>query len=284
MLRNFRRYVMQGGGTSKAVSYALAESTPGESEPSVTAEPSAEPSTEPSAEPTPATPGEAKPSTEPTSEPTSEPTAAPTDEPSPEPTFVPTPEPTSAPASDSSSSSGSTTNAAATVESTATPAPVLSSTEQVEKTFDFISSIEKENAVVELLGTEEIFSDKEYAEVTKLPLQEQILVTLSSVGCDQIAQSIINSLNLTLSSKANELTAQLGSTEKLTARECEQKLAETFPAYQVKVNGVTYRFYVMTAQVKVNGVTQNYHFGFRLDENGEWVLVHLDEAALIPIA
>ena len=122
--------------------------------------------------------------------------------------------------------------------------------------------------MVELLGTEEIFSDKEYAEVTKLPLQEQILVTLSSVGCDQIAQSIINSLNLTLSSKANELTAQLGSTEKLTARECEQKLAETFPAYQVKVNGVT----------------QNYHFGFRLDENGEWMLVHLDEAALIPIA
>ena len=133
-----------------------------------------------------------------------------------------------------------------------------------------------------MLGTEEIFSDKEYAEVTKLPLQEQILVTLSSVGCDQIAQSIINSLNLTLSSKANELTAQLGSTEKLTARECEQKLAETFPAYQVKVNGVTYRFYVMTALV--NGVTQNYHFGFRLDENGEWVLVHLDEADLIPIA
>ena len=126
MRRNFRRYVM--GGTSKAVSYALAESTPGESEPSVTAEPSAEPSTEPSAEPTPATPGEAEPSAEPTSEPTSEPTAAPTDEPS--------PEPTSAPASDSSSSSGSTgstTNAAATVESTATPAPVLSSTEQVEK-------------------------------------------------------------------------------------------------------------------------------------------------------
>ena len=262
MRRNFRRYVM--GGTSKAVSYALAESTPGESEPSVTAEPSAEPSTEPSAEPTPATPGEAEPSTEPTSEPTSEPTAAPT--------------------SDSSSSSGSTTNAAATVESTATPAPVLSSTEQVEKTFDFISSIEKENAVVELLGTEEIFSDKEYAEVTKLPLQEQIPVTLSSVGCDQIAQSIIHSLNLTLSSKANELAAQLGSTEKLTARECERKLAETFPAYQVKVNGVTYRFYVMTAQVKVNGVTRNYHFGFRLDENGEWVLVHLDEADLIPIA
>ena len=138
--------------------------------------------------------------------------------------------------------------------------------------------------MVELLGMEEIFSDKEYAEVTKLPLQEQILVTLSSVGCDQIAQSIIHSLNLTLSSKANELTVQLGSTEKLTARECEQKLAETFPAYQVKVNGVTYRFYVMTAQVKVNGVTQNYHFGFRLDENGEWVLVHLDEADLIPIA
>ena len=35
--------VMLFGGTSPAFSHALAESTPGESEPSVTAEPSAEP-------------------------------------------------------------------------------------------------------------------------------------------------------------------------------------------------------------------------------------------------
>ena len=232
MRRDLCRYVIRRGGTSPAFSHALAESTPGESEPSVTA----------------------KPSTEPTSAPVDEPSA----------------EPTAAPASDSSSTSGSTSSssssAAATAAPTATPAPVLNQAE------------------VEVVGAEEIFSAEEYAEVTKLPLQEQILVTLSSVGCDQIAQSIIRSMNLTLSAKANELSVQLGGSENLMAQECERKLAETFPAYQATVNGVTYRFYVMTAQVKVNGVIQNVHFGFRLDENGEWVLVHLDEADMVPLA
>ena len=39
--------VMLFGGTSPASSHALTESTPGESEPSVTAEPSTEPTAEP---------------------------------------------------------------------------------------------------------------------------------------------------------------------------------------------------------------------------------------------
>lgn len=90
-------------------------------------------------------------------------------------------------------------------------------------------------------------------------------------------------MNLTLSAKANELSVQLGGAENLTAQECERKLADTFPAYQATVNGVIYRFYVMTAQVKVNGVIQNVHFGFRLDENGEWALIHLDEADMVPL-
>ena len=46
---------------------------------------------------------------------------------------------------------------------------------------------------------------------------------------------------------------------------------------EIEVGGVTYPYFVMELQVEVDGVLTIQRYGFRMDENGEWIFVMLSE-------
>ena len=65
-----------------------------------------------------------------------------------------------------------------------------------------------------------------------------------------------------------------------TVEEVQKKMEETFPVHEMKIGGVSYRFYVMEVNVRTNGQKQSFYFGFHLDENGQWQMIRLTEEDL----
>ena len=43
------------------------------------------------------------------------------------------------------------------------------------------------------------------------------------------------------------------------------------------MGGVTYPYFVMELQIEVDGELTIQRYGFRMDENGEWIFVMLNE-------
>ena len=148
------------------------------------------------------------------------------------------------------------------------------------------TAVEKETVTtIEVVGAKEAMEENEYVKLQELSVQEQILVTLSSVGCEEVMQSIVQVMNIAFSEKADELVTQVRSRIEPTeipgtVEEVQKKMEETFPVHEMKIGGVSYRFYVMEVNVRTNGQKQSFYFGFHLDENGQWQMIRLTEEDL----
>ena len=57
-------------------------------------------------------------------------------------------------------------------------------------------------------------------------------------------------------------------------------MAETFAAREMKIDGVSYRFYIMEVNLKTDGQKRSVYFGFHLDEKGQWQMIRLTEEEL----
>ena len=256
-----------------------------------TPKPTEEPTPKPTEEPTP------KPTEEPTPKPTEEPTPKPTEEPTPKPTEEPTPKPTAKPTARPTATPAPTATIAPTVTPTiaptATPIPNPEAAKDTIKAFEAMAEMEEvvkttetnTTTIVEVVGAKEAMEETEYVKLQELSVQEQILVTLSSVGCEDVMQSLVQVMNIALSEKADELVTQMRSrmeptTLPGTAEEVEKKMAETFAAREMKIDGVSYRFYIMEVNLKTDGQKRSVYFGFHLDEKGQWQMIRLTEEEL----
>ena len=133
---------------------------------------------------------------------------------------------------------------------------------------------------VEIVGAIEVMPAEEYAAMKTLSVQEQILVTLSSIGFDEVVKAASSSMNLTFSQQAQTLREQINArTSKLTEEGSEalrEQIAEYFPIEEITAEGPTYSYFVIELRIEVDGVPRIERYGFRLDEeSGEWIFVSL---------
>ena len=261
----------------------------GEKEPEPTPAPTTEPTATPTAEPTP-TPTPA-PTAEPTATPTAEPTATPTAEPTATPTVAPTqePDPDFEPTTRPNRTPAPTAKPVVTPVPTAVPtlAPTAEPTKKpiVETLFEAVTEAEAEgkDVEVEIVGAQEVMTQEEYTELKTLSAQEQVLVTLKSVGLDEVVQAAVSAMNVTVSNEASSLMDKVGTrVEKMTAEEktaYEDKLAEYFPVTERVIGGVTVRTFTIDMKIVVDGYERVERYQFYLDENGEWIFEKVDLAS-----
>ena len=201
-------------------------------------------------------------------------------------TATPAPAKTPAPSGGNSGNGGGTTvkQPEADVEFVATPEPeATAAPEMVSTLLDTVAQAEAEGSevTVEVVGAQEVFSETEYEQLKTLPAQEQMLVTLASIGLEDVVQSALASMNVTLSEEAEALTAQVAERFAAMGEEeraqVEEKLAQLFPKTQVTVGEKTYEYFVIDLQITVDGMVRVERYGFRYDEElGQWVFEKLD--------
>ena len=201
-------------------------------------------------------------------------------------TATPAPVKTPAPSGGNSGNGGGTTvkQPEADVEFVATPEPeATAAPEMVSTLLDTIAQAEAEGSevTVEVVGAQEVFSETEYEQLKTLPAQEQMLVTLASIGLEDVVQSALASMNVTLSEEAEALTAQVAERFAAMGEEeraqVEENLAQLFPKTQVTVGEKTYEYFVIDLQITVDGMVRVERYGFRYDEElGQWVFEKLD--------
>lgn len=206
-----------------------------------------------------------------------------------QPTPTPTPTPTPAPEVTPDPTRRPTTGGTTVVIATATPAPTVEPTpapvenEMVSTLVESIAAVEEEGSVVtiEVVGAQEVFTEEEHEQLKELPVAEQILVTLSTIGFSDVVEAAMTSMNVTLSdnaaqlvTKANETMSQMPEEERKAMQETIEK---NFPKTQVQIDGVVYDYFILNLEIVVDGVARIESYGFRFDEElGQWIFVKMD--------
>lgn len=146
-----------------------------------------------------------------------------------------------------------------------------------------INAIERENegasVSIAIVNVEKVVTAEEKAELDALPAKEQILVLLSAIGYDTEVQAALSSMDMKLSTEAIALTQAIQ--ERIATASDEEKAAfealllECFPVETVMIDGEPVDYFVIELQVEVDGEIHFERYGFRFDENGEWIFARL---------
>ena len=146
-----------------------------------------------------------------------------------------------------------------------------------------IDAIEQENegasVSIAIVNVEKVVTAEEKAELDALPAREQILVLLSAIGYDTEVQAALSSMDMELSTEAIALTQAIQ--ERIATASDEEKsafealLLECFPVETVMIDGEPVDYFVIELQVEVDGEIHFERYGFRFDENGEWIFARL---------
>lgn len=146
-----------------------------------------------------------------------------------------------------------------------------------------IDAIEQENegasVSISIVNVEKVVTAEEKAELDALPAREQILVLLSAIGYDTEVQAALSSMDMELSTEAIALTQAIQ--ERIATASDEEKAAfealllECFPVETVMIDGEPVDYFIIELQVEVDGEIHFERYGFRFDENGEWIFARL---------
>ena len=146
-----------------------------------------------------------------------------------------------------------------------------------------IDAIERENegasVSIAIVNVEKVVTADEKAALDALPAKEQILVLLSAIGYDTEVQAALSSMDMELSTEAIALTQAIQ--ERIATASDEEKAAfealllECFPVETVMIDGEPVDYFVIELQVEVDGEIHFERYGFRFDENGEWIFARL---------
>ena len=172
---------------------------------------------------------------------------------------------------------------APTVEPTVEPTPAPVTNEMISTLVESVAAAEEEGSVVtiEVVGAQEVFTEEDHEQLKELPVAEQILVTLSTIGFGDVVEAAMASMNVTLSenaaqlvTKANETMSQMPEEERKVMQETIEK---NFPKTQVQIDGVVYDYFILNLEIVVDGVARIESYGFRFDEElGQWIFVKMD--------
>ena len=203
--------------------------------------------------------------------------------------------PTPAPSSSSNSNSNSSSTNNAMPAPTATPVPAVVVPPVVSNLFNAIDNaqLQNRNAVIHIVGAEQLLTQEEYTSLNTLTPKEQILVTLASIGLDDVVESAIAALETPLSASGSalieEITARMIASTPEERAAIEETLATYFPIEEIEIDGVTVTYFVIELSIEIDGVETIQRFGFRQDDDGNWVLDDLttiaadaDQAEAIP--
>ena len=146
-----------------------------------------------------------------------------------------------------------------------------------------IDAIERENegasVSISIVNVEKVVTADDKAALDALPAKEQILVLLSAIGYDTEVQATLSSMDMELSTEAIALTQAIQ--ERIATASDEEKAAfealllECFPVETVMIDGEPVDYFVIELQVEVDGEIHFERYGFRFDENGEWIFARL---------
>ena len=146
-----------------------------------------------------------------------------------------------------------------------------------------IDAIEQENdgasVSIEIVNVEKVVTAEEKAALDVLPAKEQVLVLLSAIGYEAEVQNALSTMDMELSVEAVALTQTIQA--RITNASDEEKAAfealllECFPVETVIIDGEAVDYFVIELQVEVDDETHFERYGFRFDENDEWIFARL---------
>lgn len=153
------------------------------------------------------------------------------------------------------------------IGTTPVPDPVEAPAPQpVSVLMDTLAQAENEGSevTIEVVGAREVLNESEYAQLQTLPAQEQMLVTLASIGLQDVVESALAAMNMTFSEEAASLTAQVSERfAAMNAQErtqLEETLTEYFPKAKVTVGGVTREYFVVDLVIHPCSPSQHARF------------------------
>lgn len=201
-----------------------------------------------------------------------EPPKKPAPTPTPKPTAAPTPAPTAAP--------------------TAEPAPesvVPEMPDMADVLFAAIdlAQLDGEDVTIEIAGMNQIFTAQELEKLEKLPVIEQLMLTLSAVGLADVTETALAAMETTLSDEAQALDAQI--VERLLAMTDEEQealsalLDEYFPLEETLLDGETRIRFTITLNIEEGGVLRVQRYSFLLQEDGAWIFQDCDTQEVKPV-
>ena len=220
----------------------------------------------------------ATPTAEPTATPTAEPTATPTAEPTKKPVITPTPVPMPTVillepiVNYEDVPEDKTVHGIAVVEEQRMAVALATVVEQIEQ--DSGAGVE-----IKIVNAEKVFTPEEKATLDVLPVREQMLILLTAVGYGDEVEYALTSMEMTLSDDARQLSEQIqqrmnNATEEEKAA-LEQMMLEYFPVETVEIDGVAYDYFVIELQIVKDDQKYIERYGFRYNEDGEWIFTRL---------
>lgn len=149
------------------------------------------------------------------------------------------------------------------IGTTPVPDPVEAPAPQpVSVLMDTLAQAENEGSevTIEVVGAREVLNESEYAQLQTLPAQEQMLVTLASIGLQDVVESALAAMNMTFSEEAASLTAQVSERFAAMNTQLEETLTEYFPKAKVTVGGVTREYFVVDLVIHPRSPSQHARF------------------------
>ena len=156
---------------------------------------------------------------------------------------------------------------------------LVTAIEQIE-----VENVGKETSI-EIRNVEKVITETEKVVFDTLPAKEQVLVLLSSIGYETEVASALSSMDMTLSEDAVALTAsiqeRLANASEEEKAAFEQMLTDSFPVETITIDGVEYEYFVIELIVDIDGDVHVERYGFRFDENGEWIFSKLSIGTIV---
>ena len=161
------------------------------------------------------------------------------------------------------------------------PRPVATDPAEILRLEELVEAVRKEGSAVsiEVIGADAVMTEAECRRLRALPVSEQLMVTLASIGLEDAIGAAARSQGVSLSGEASGLIAEimerrsaLPEEERLSVRE---RLRELFPVRKVMVDGVRCTCCVIDLCIAVDGVERVEQYAVGLDADGLWIFIRL---------
>lgn len=151
--------------------------------------------------------------------------------------------------------------------------------EAIEALGESLEEEAKQGAVIEIVNLDLVLEADEMDALEELPVKEQLLVMLFAIGPTDFVDQ-----DTALSEQAAQLVQSITErVSKMTAAEkkaFEDLIALTFPAETIVIDGVAYDFFVIDVEIKDGDTDKVERYGFRKDDDGQWILTQLNLGVL----
>ena len=142
---------------------------------------------------------------------------------------------------------------------------------------DSLEAEEEKGAVIEIANLDLVLDKAEIEAMEELPMREQLMVVFFALSGAEAEEGTLSEEAVALVENITKRIASMTADEK---KAFEALLTRTFPVETIEIDGVSYDFFVIVVEIEKDGVTAAERYGFRKDENDQWVLTSLNAGIL----